>query len=105
LQFLIIPVLRRLTIRECRRLPSGIFGVESAANVNRVYSEAIENEVLRLRELLYDIVNASVALINSQMFLEIAVCDGRNPRTGCRAKVHGHTVWFAVFDGGEDKFA
>ncbi len=49
---------RGLAVGQRGRLPGGILGVEGAADVHHVHAEAVEDEVLGLRELLDDVIDA-----------------------------------------------
>ena len=98
-------VLRGLAVDERHVVPVGVVGVEGAADVEDVDAEAVEDRVLRLGELLHDIVHAGVAAGEAEVSLELAVGDRRDAGAGRRAEVQRHAVGLAVLDGGEDAFA
>ena len=98
-------VLRDLTIGERRQLPGGIFGIEGAANIDRIHTEAVEDDILGLGELLDDVIDARVPLDQAEVFFEIAVSDGRDTRAGRGPEVNRHFIQLTMLDGGEDTFA
>ena len=92
-------VLRRLAVHQRRRLPVRIFGVERPANINGINSEAVQDEILRLGELLHHVINPRVSLLQTKMFLEIAVGDGGDAGTRRGSEIHRHLVRLTMSDG------
>ena len=97
-------VLCGLTVRKHDVIPRRIFGVKSAADVQGIHAKAVEDEVLRLSELLHHIIDPDATLHLTEMSLEFSVGNGGNAGTGRGSKVHWDPVRLAVFDGSEDAF-
>ena len=98
-------VLRGLAIRQGHRLPGGVLRVEGPPQIHRIHSQPIQDEILRLGQLLDDIVNAGLALGHPEVLFEIPIGDGRDAGTGRAAEVDRDPVGYSMLNGGQDSFA
>jgi hypothetical protein len=94
-----------LAVGQADFVPGAVAGVKRAADVDRIDAETIENEILRLGELLDDIVDPRMALEKAEVTLEVAVRDRRDAGGWRGAEIDRHAVRLAMVDGGKDTFA